>query len=135
MSIFKIKRAINFLLATSIFWSTCMTGLVHARQIEMISTETVMLQATQDTRAELHALLNRQDIQSALVDAGVSVDEAIARVDTLTSVELAEIQTQLDELPAGAGVGSIVGAAVFIFVVLLITDILGFTDVFSFVKK
>ena len=112
-----------------------MAGLVHAQQIDIISTETIMLQTTQDTRTQLHALLDRKDMQSALESEGISVDEAKIRVDTLSNHELADIQKQLDELPAGACVGSIVGAAVFIFVVLLITDILGFTDVFSFVKK
>jgi hypothetical protein len=36
-------------------------------------------------------------------------------------------------LPAGGGaLGTIVGAALIIFIVLLLTDIFGFTDVFSF---
>jgi len=41
----------------------------------------------------------------------------------------------MDQLPAGgSAIGTIVGAAVLIFLVLLITDILGFTHVFSFVN-
>jgi hypothetical protein len=41
----------------------------------------------------------------------------------------------MDQLPAGGdGLGTIIGAAVLIFLVLLITDILGFTHVFSFVN-
>jgi hypothetical protein len=38
----------------------------------------------------------------------------------------------MDEMPAG---GSIVGAAVLIFLVLLVTDIVGWTDVYPFVNK
>jgi hypothetical protein len=44
----------------------------------------------------------------------------------------------LDELPAGEGAGAIgviVGAILIIFLVLLVTDLLGLTDVFPFVKK
>ena len=135
MKTLRIKRIIHLLLATSLFWSTCLVGLVQAQQIDMISTEAAMLQNTTDTRGELRSLLSRSDVQSALESAGISVNEAQARVNTLSEFELAEIQQQLDELPAGAGAGSLVGAVVFIFLVLLITDILGLTDVFSFVKK
>ena len=43
---------------------------------------------------------------------------------------------RLDQLPAGGGaVGAVVGAALLVFLILLLTDILGFTDVFPFVKK
>ena len=134
-----IKRMINLLLATSLFWSTCMVGLAQAQtdipKTSIISTEAAMLHDTTDTRTELRSLLSRTDVQSALESAGIPVDEAQARVNTLSELELAGIQQQLDELPAGAGAGSIVGAVVFIFLVLLITDILGLTDVFDFVKK
>jgi hypothetical protein len=42
----------------------------------------------------------------------------------------------MDELPSGGnGVGALVGAALIVFLVLLITDILGYTDIFPFVKK
>lgn len=134
-----IKRMINLFLATSLFWSTCMVGLAQAQtsipKTSIISTEAAMLHDTTDTRTELRALLSRTDVQSALESAGIPVDEAQARVNTLSELELAEIQQQLDELPAGAGAGSIVGAVVFIFLVLLITDLLGLTDVFDFVRK
>ncbi len=46
------------------------------------------------------------------------------------------IVARIDQLPAGGdGLGVIVGAAVLIFPVLLITDVLGVTDIFPFVKK
>jgi hypothetical protein len=65
----------------------------------------------------------------------VNPEEAKARVDSLTDQEVAEIAARFDQLPAGGnGIGVIVGAAVLIFLVLLITDILGVTDVFPFVK-
>ena len=43
---------------------------------------------------------------------------------------------KLRELPAGGNaVGAFIGAALIVFLVLLLTDILGYTDVFPFVKK
>jgi hypothetical protein len=66
---------------------------------------------------------------------GISPAEARARVDSLSDDEIMQIADKMDQLPAGGSAfGVIVGAAVFIFVVLLITDILGFTDIFTFVK-
>jgi hypothetical protein len=41
----------------------------------------------------------------------------------------------MDKLPAGGdGLGILVGAALIVFLVLLFTDIAGYTDVFPFVK-
>ena len=51
----------------------------------------------------------------------------------LTDTEVARIDQHLDQLPAGGS--SVIGALVFIFVLLLITDILGFTKVFPFTRS
>ena len=80
--------------------------------------------------------LNRSEVQKHLVAWGVNPEEANTRVDSLTDQEIDKIATQIDQLPAGGdALGTIVGAALLIFIVLLITDILGFTDVFPFVKS
>jgi hypothetical protein len=50
----------------------------------------------------------------------------------MTDEEVRALNQKMDEMPAGSGV---VGAVVLIFLVLLITDIAGLTDVFPFVKK
>ena len=47
--------------------------------------------------------------------------------------EVRSMNQKIDELPAGGS--SLPGAAVLVFLVLLFTDIMGFTDVFPFVKK
>jgi len=66
---------------------------------------------------------------------GISPMEATARVDSLSDAEIMQIADKMDQLPAGGSTfGVIIGAAVIIFIVLLITDILGFTDIFAFVK-
>jgi hypothetical protein len=57
-------------------------------------------------------------------------------VDSLSDAEVIALADQIEKHPAGGNaVGVIVGAALFIFIVLLITDILGLTDIFPFVKK
>jgi hypothetical protein len=46
-----------------------------------------------------------------------------------------EIAGQLDQLPAGqSAIGAVVGAILIIFLVLLVTDLLGLTNVFPFVN-
>ncbi len=104
----------------------------------MVETDTlVSAQEVDASRARLAALLAREDVGAALQDHGVSAQEVLLRVNTLTDQEVMKLAQNIDALPAGAdgGVGSVVGAIVFIFVVLLITDLLGLTDVFPFVKK
>ncbi len=102
-------------------------------QAGMISSEQVISsQAPNLDREQLRKVFDRQDVRQQLQARGVDADAARARVDALTDDEVATINSKLDSLPAG---GDIVGAAVFIFIVLLITDILGFTKVFSFTKS
>ena len=67
---------------------------------------------------------------------GVDPAEAARRVGGLSDAEVQRIAGELDRLPAGQGaVGAVIGAALLIFIVLLITDLLGLTDVFPFVRR
>jgi hypothetical protein len=58
--------------------------------------------------------------------------QARERAAALTDAEAAQIVSNIDDLPAG-GVG-IIGAILIVFLVLLLTDILGYTKVFPFTK-
>ena len=109
---------------------------VQTVRAAMIKTETVLtLSTVNDVRENLNQFLKREDVQAIMTAQGISPAEAKARVDSLSDAEIMQIADKMDQLPAGgSALGVIVGAAVFIFVVLLITDILGFTDIFTFVK-
>lgn len=90
---------------------------------------------TEQYRADIASALDKQVFQEALKAQGVSADEVKARLSMLSPSQIEQLKTQLDTIPAGEGAfGVAVGAAVFIFVVLLITDIVGATDVFDFDK-
>jgi hypothetical protein len=57
-------------------------------------------------------------------------------VESLSDAEAVDVASRIDQLTAGgSAVGVIVGAILLVFLVLLITDLLGLTDVFPFVKK
>lgn len=99
----------------------------------IVGTETIVSaqQAEQD-RARVQDMLGREDVQRQLLAAGVDPEEVAARVAALSDAEVRQLAANMDQLPAG---GDALGVLLFVFVVLLITDILGFTDVFPFVKK
>lgn len=106
-------------------------------QAGMVTTDRVIDQGTvQQDRASVLQFLGRDDVRRQLEALGVDPDEAAARADSLSDAEIARIAQQIDHLPAGQDAATaIIGAAVAIFVVLIITDILGFTNVFPFVSS
>ncbi len=110
-----------------------MTCFLPVAQAAMIGTGQIMdhSQAQQD-RSHVKTLLSRADLAAQLKNAGVDPAQLQARIDALTDEEMALLADQLDQLPAGSG---IISAAVMIFLVLLATDILGYTEIFPFVKK
>jgi hypothetical protein len=74
----------------------------------------------------------RQGLVTTLVEHGVDAGFAEQRVAALTDAQVVELNGRIDELPAG---GDLLGVVAFIFIVLVITDALGVTDVFTFVNK
>lgn len=92
--------------------------------------------AVEGPKARLVSLLERQEIAEGLRDLGVDPAEAKRRVAGMTDAEAKLAVDKLDSLPAaGDGVAVVIGAVLVVFLVLLITDILGLTRVFPFVKK
>lgn len=111
---------------------------VQTAKAQMIGTDTVIAAQKQESdRERVTAFLGRDDVQLVMVQRGVDAAEAQKRVASLSDSELTKISQAMDQLPAGGdgGVGTIIGAAVFIFLVLLITDLVGLTHVFPFVSR
>jgi hypothetical protein len=99
----------------------------------MVSTETVLHSAQgQQHISTIHEALNRDEVKAQLAELGVDPLLVQARVDALSDEEAQQLAQQLEQMPAGSGV---VGALLFIFVLLLVTDLLGLTNVFPFTKK
>ena len=62
--------------------------------------------------------------------------EARSRAASLSDAEILRIADRIPEMPAGgSALGVIVGASLVVFLVLLVTDIMGYTDVFPFVTR
>ena len=101
-------------------------------QARVVSTEEALAATPASDRAALEALLARDDVRARLEALGVDPQQAVERVQALDDQQARELAARIDELPAGAG---IVGAILTIFIVLLITDILGFTKVYPFTRS
>ena len=104
----------------------------------MIGTEAVVsAEHAQNAREYIKSLLAREDVKNALVSRGIDPLEAKSRIDSLTDEEATRVADQLQALPAG-GDGfftALLIVALIVFLVLLITDIAGYTDIFPFVKS
>lgn len=99
----------------------------------MVGTDSlVQEQSAEDARERVQAMLDRDDVRGQLIALGVDPADAESRVSALTEAEAQQLAAEMDKLPAG---GSVVGAIVLVFLVLLLTDILGFTNVFPFVTN
>jgi hypothetical protein len=102
----------------------------------MIGTETLIDMARgQEARDYLNRMMIREDVQTAFTSYGITPLEAKARLDTLSDAEIMRLYNQMEQLPAGgSSLGTAFIAVGVIFVVLFITDLLGYTDVFSFTR-
>ncbi len=99
----------------------------------IISTEAVVnAEQAQQQRDHVRDLLNRNDVKAYLSARGVDPANVQARVDSLTDAEVHALASRLDKYPAGGG---FLEVALIVFIVLLITDILGYTDIFPFVEE
>lgn len=88
--------------------------------------------ATDAGRERLEQLLERADVQARLEALGVDPAQVRARVAALSDDEVAGLAQRIESLPAGGA--DIIGALLLVFIVLLITDILGLTKIFPFTK-
>lgn len=133
----RFSRAIALTMTVVLLMGSLPLG---AAQAALITTDQVIAREgigadAQHERDKVDAFLQRQDVREQMVAFGVDPDEAQARVASLSDGEIRDIAGQIDRLPAGQGVlVALIGAAVFVFIVLLITDLLGLTHVFPFVR-
>jgi hypothetical protein len=125
-----LARAVTGAVVAGLLAST-VPAPVSAR---VVSTEEVLSRSTTPAsdRATLDALLARDDVRAQLEALGVDPADARARVQALDDQDARELAARIDQLPAGSGV---LGVLFAVFVILLVTDILGFTKIFSFTRS
>lgn len=126
-----MKRLFSLFVAASILF----TGNIQIAQAALVSSEQVAQSAgianAEQDRQRIYAALAREDVRDELVKRGVDPMQVEQRVAALTDEEASAMADQIEKAPAGG----IIGAIVLIFLVLLLTDILGFTKVFPFTRS
>ncbi|BCB69945.1 MAG: PA2779 family protein [Pseudomonadota bacterium] len=123
----------TLLIAALVFASLPVVAAPTAPQgMDLVSTQSVLAgdRAGAD-RERINEILARADVQDQLLKQGVNPADVEARVAALSDAEAQQMAQQLEQLPAGAGV---IGALFAVFVILLVTDILGLTDVYPFTR-
>jgi hypothetical protein len=120
----KFQRAMASLLIVCVFGITVPLPAMAA----MIETQSI---AASSSRDRLASMLDRADIVAQLELHGVNSEDVKARVAALTDDEAAQLAGKMDSVPAGGLLELILIA----FLVLVITDLLGYTHIFPFTKK
>ena len=111
-------------------------GPLNLAQAAMVTTDQVVEQsALASERARVMSFVAREDVRDQLRAMGIEPDEVAERTASLSDAEIQEIAGHLDQLPAGEGaIGILLGILLAIFIVLIITDVLGITNAFTFIK-
>lgn len=117
---------------TSLLLSASLLGVsIAPAQAAMVGTpQVIAAEQGRLDRAQLASLLEREDLQRQLAAMGVDLQQAKDRVASLTDAEVARLNQQVGELPAG---GDALGFILAIIVIFIITDLVGWTDIFPFV--
>ena len=89
-----------------------------------------------DQRAKVDAFLNRADVIKIIEAQGIDPEEARKRVASLTDGEIDQLARKIDQLPAGGDIiGTIALICVIFFLVLILLELTGFIDVFTFINS
>jgi hypothetical protein len=132
MMLRNIKRVfVGFLLSVFAF-----VNVTQSVQAAIISTgQVAAANASQQNREKVAAALARPEVMAQLEQFGVGKLEAQARVAALTDAEAASLAGEIDKLPAGASNWAWAGWIAGIFLILVITDLLGWTHIFPWAKS
>lgn len=122
-----IRKCLSILLSV-----TLMSMSFNSAQAAMISNDMIINHLQQSSaKAQLIQTINRTEVKDQLLSMGVKPEDIESRVNLMTHEEIAQLNQQIEDLPAG---GSVLGVLLIIFIVFVITDVIGATDIFPFIK-
>ena len=127
------NRLMNRVLASILMVNTALLGAPGTALAGTVGTHAMMqMEARQAKVDELQQAMLRDDVREALVSLGITPQAAQERIATLSDQELLALEQQIDSLPAGGSLLAVIGI---VFVILLILDLTGVTNVFTRVGK
>lgn len=101
-------------------------------QAAIIGNEALINQAPSAlTRDNMQELLGQESARQQMQAWGISPELITARINRLTDAELARINQETDTLKAGGT--NVLGVLLIIFIVFVITDVIGATNIFPFI--
>ena len=120
------QRTLAMVLSVLLF-----TASIGQAQAALVSNSQLINQAQlTNNRIALLQTIGRADVQSQLLAMGVNTADVENRVKQMTADEIAQLNQQIEQLPAG---GDGLGLVILIFLVFVITDVIGATDIFPFI--
>lgn len=121
-----LSRAVAAVLASALLGATWPA----AARAALVGTEATIEARIPASHADTAA--ERRALRSLLVSWGLDPVEAATRVAALPDAQLAAAAPEGASARAGGG---IVGVAVFVLAVLIMTDVLGYTNIFPFIHS
>lgn len=119
-----MKQTLAAVLAAAVVTGTCSQAYAG-----VITTQQAMsAEARATVEQDVRSALSRDEVRQAMQKLGVSPADADARIASLSDAELMQVQQQIDQLPAGGDVIAVIGV---VFLVLLILELVGVTNVFN----
>ncbi|MGD8581569.1 MAG: PA2779 family protein [Gammaproteobacteria bacterium] len=120
------KQYLSFLLAVAL-----MSMSLNNAGAAIVTNDIVVSQLQQNSaKTELLQTISRSDVKEQLLALGVNPADVESRINLMTHEEIAQLNQKIDELPAG---GDVLGILLVIFIVFVITDVIGATDIFPFI--
>jgi predicted proteasome-type protease len=120
------RHVISLLLSISLI----MLPMFNAQAAMVANAQVIDRMQQQTDRDAVLQLLQQKEARDYLISMGVQPSDVEQRVNMMTSEELTQLNAQMAELPAG---GDILGLLLLLFIIFIITDIIGATDIFPFV--
>ena len=105
-------------------------GLGQASAGVYSSEQVLATQQHNYNKEQVLAYVDSDAVQQKLTALGVNHADAKMRIASMTQEELASLNTQMNEMPAGG----IVGTIVTVLVVVAVLDLMGITDVYPFIR-
>lgn len=121
------------LIASVLIASTTLMGLPLTASAGIVSTDTTLsADAAASNRDQVNTFLARADVQKSMQERGVNGADALQRVQFMSDTEVAQLAGRIDQAPAG---GEVIGVLFTVFIILLVTDIMGLTKIFPFTRS
>jgi hypothetical protein len=119
-----LKQTLAAVLAAVVVTGTCSQAYAGVITTQQAMSAEARNAAEQDVRSAL----SRDEVRQAMQKLGVSPADADARIASLSDAELMQVRQEIDRLPAGGDVIAVIGV---VFLVLLILELVGVTNVFN----